>query len=66
MIILVILRGKKGKLDELKAIYKGLYEMFTNISIDWDSNKNSLSSEKINTPCQNLKSILEMVDQLQN
>ncbi|WP_264687178.1 MULTISPECIES: hypothetical protein [unclassified Wolbachia] len=35
--------------------------MFTNIAIDWDSNRGSLSSEKINIHYQNLGSILEMV-----
>ncbi|OAM05795.1 MAG: hypothetical protein TV41_02700 [Wolbachia endosymbiont of Dactylopius coccus] len=45
----------------LKDIYEGLNSMFTNIAIDWDSNRGSLSSEKINIHYQNLGSILEMV-----
>ncbi len=47
--------------DLLKDIYAGLDSIFSNISADWDSNQDSLSSEKIYIHYQNLGSILEIV-----
>lgn len=52
---------KKEELDELKTIYKGLNVIFTNTSIDWDSNKNSLSNEQINVNHENLELIFKIV-----
>ncbi len=52
---------EKEELDELKAIYKGLHAIFTDISIDWDGNKQSFNSRKINIHYQNLGSILKIV-----
>ena len=45
----------------MKDIYAGLDSIFSNISADWDSNQDSLSSEKIYIHYQNLGSILEIV-----
>ncbi|WP_250296862.1 hypothetical protein [Wolbachia endosymbiont of Oedothorax gibbosus] len=52
---------EKEELDELKAIYKGLHAIFTNISIDWDNNKNNLNNEQINVNHENLELIFKIV-----
>ncbi len=52
--------GKES--NELQDIYKELFEIHHNISTDWNSNKASLSSEKIIIHCRNLESILKIVN----
>ncbi|WP_353280958.1 hypothetical protein [Wolbachia endosymbiont (group B) of Cyclophora punctaria] len=44
------------------TIYKGLDSMFSHISDDWDKNKGSLNSKKIDVYYQNLESILKIVN----
>ena len=48
--------------DLLKDIYVGLDSIFSNISADWDSNQDSLSSEKIHVHCQNLEYVSKIVN----
>ncbi|WP_341808748.1 hypothetical protein [Wolbachia endosymbiont (group E) of Neria commutata] len=53
--------SQKEVLDELKALYKGIYAIFTSISIDWDAHKNTLSAEQINVSHENLELILKII-----
>ncbi|UIP92003.1 hypothetical protein IYZ83_002085 [Wolbachia pipientis] len=46
----------------METIYKGLDSMFFHISDDWDKNKGSLNSKKIDVYYQNLESILKIVN----